>query len=64
LSRRVPLDSLCPDATCAEHNATTSSRKSGRDMGELSYSENSVRARNASTSDDGPRDDAGFDDYN
>jgi hypothetical protein len=37
LSRRVPLDSLCPDATFAEHNATTSSRKSGRDMLKLSY---------------------------
>jgi hypothetical protein len=32
LSRRVPLESLCFHATFAEHNATTSSRKSARDM--------------------------------
>ena len=30
LSRRVPLDSLCPDAAFAEHNTTTSSGKPAR----------------------------------
>jgi hypothetical protein len=31
LSRRVPLDSLCPEATFAKRNATISSGKPARD---------------------------------
>jgi hypothetical protein len=45
LSRRVPLDSLCPDAAFAEHNTTTSSGKPARDALEQTELCRTMRSR-------------------
>ena len=60
LSRRVPLDSLRPDAAFAEHNTTTppENRHATR-LNKLSYVETCVHAQTR-TSDDGRGDDAGL----